>query len=65
MYPLVGDPLGAHQDGAGGMPGVVDTLTILVQVVPEQRGILANKIQQVFDYWFVLVKPMLVSLFLC
>merc|ERR1719350_2137742 len=36
VYPEVGDPLGACQDGAGGVSGHVVPLTVAVQVVPER-----------------------------
>merc|ERR1712045_879398 len=38
VYPEVGDPLGAGEDGAGRVPGHVVTLPVAVEVVPEGRG---------------------------
>ena len=37
MDPEVGDPLGASEDGAGGVPGHVVSLPVLEQVEPEGR----------------------------
>ena len=37
MDPKVGDPLGAGEDGAGGVPGHVVSLPVLEQVEPEGR----------------------------